>query len=307
MFFRFVSLLAIVTWGMGCSSSPDFEELDLELNSLVSTFDGQAGVYVKHLPSGRELTLHADSLFPTASMIKVPIMVKIFDRLDKGELEYHKDLIYRDSLFYSDGDVIGELKDSASVPLSQVQLLSITNSDNTASLWLQELAGRGEAINQWLADHGFEGTRMNSRTEGRRADWEKYGWGQTTPREMARLVEMIYEGSAVSAAASEEMYRNLTRIYWNDEALSQIPPTVQVASKQGAVSASKSEVVLVNAPSGHYLFCVITNNQADTRWVYDNAGAQLIRDVSALLWRTFEPDSKWKPAPGMERYYGSDE
>ncbi|MDP7239546.1 MAG: serine hydrolase, partial [Candidatus Latescibacteria bacterium] len=80
------------------------------------------------------------------------------------------------------------------------------------------------------------------------------------------LLVLIREGRAVSPAASNDLYRHLTRIYWDDEALSQIPPTVQVASKQGAVSQSRSEVVLVNAPSGDYVFCIITKNQTDTRY-----------------------------------------
>ncbi len=114
---------------------------------------------------------------------------------------------------------------------------------------------------------------------------------------------MIREGRAVTSAASEEMYRALTRIYWNDETLSQIPPTVQVASKQGAVNASRSEVVLVNAPSGDYVFSVITKNQKDQRWAYDNAGFVLLREVSRLLWQHFEPEFDWQLAEGMMRYW----
>ena len=106
---------------------------------------------------------------------------------------------------------------------------------------------------------------------------------------MARLMEMIYTGEAVSPAASEEMLRVLQRPYWDDEALSQVPPSIEVASKNGAVSASKSEVLLVHAPSGPYLFCVITADQADTRWEADNSGYELIRAVSSLLWNAFEP------------------
>jgi beta-lactamase class A len=92
------------------------------------------------------------------------------------------------------------------------------------------------------------------------------------------------------------MYRYLTRIYWDDEALSQIPPTVQVASKQGAVSRSRSEVVLVNAPGGDYVFAVITNGQQDTSWDHDNEGFVLIRDVSRLLWDYFEGSRESGPA-----------
>ncbi len=58
--------------------------------------------------------------------------------------------------------------DSTKLPLNKLTLLSITTSDNTASLWLQSLAGTGTVINQWLASNGFDSTRVNSRTPGSR-------------------------------------------------------------------------------------------------------------------------------------------
>jgi beta-lactamase class A len=119
---------------------------------------------------------------------------------------------------------------------------------------------------------------------------------------MAELLVTIREGRAVSRAASEAMYRFLTRIYWNGEALSRIPPWVQAASKQGAVNRSRSEVVLVNAPSGDYVFCVITKDQQDESWGYDNEGYVLLREVSALLWHYFEPGSTWTPPEGAARF-----
>jgi beta-lactamase class A len=98
------------------------------------------------------------------------------------------------------------------------------------------------------------------------------------------------------------MYRHLTRIFWNGEALSQIPPWVQTASKQGAVSQSKSEVVLVNAPSGDYVFCAITKDQEDTGYEPDNEGFELLREVSAVLWDHSEPESEWEPPAGVEKW-----
>jgi beta-lactamase class A len=279
--------------------------LQTRLEEAVDGFAGEVGIYARHLPSGRRAALRADSLFPTASLIKLPILVKTFDAIENGPLAYHQTLTYRDSLFYSGSDLLGRFNDGAEVKLSKVVMLMMTMSDNTGSLWLQTLCGTGTAINDWLATHGFEHTRVNSRTPGRSVAYERYGWGQTTPREMARLLVRIHEGRAVSPAASEEMYRTLTRTYWDDEALSQIPPTVQVASKQGAVDRSRSEVALVNAPNGPYVFSVITKNQADTSWTADNAGFRLIREVSRLLWTHFEPESEWRPAKGIRTYWVS--
>ncbi|MEM9492237.1 MAG: serine hydrolase, partial [Myxococcota bacterium] len=272
--------------------------LQAALEAALGDFRGDVGIYVRHLPTGRTAAVRADELFPTASLIKVPILLATFAAIEGGQLDYHGKYTYRDSLRYPGDDLLGSFRDGAAITLDKLVMLMITTSDNTASLWLQQLSGTGTAINRWLAARGFVRTRVNSRTAGRQADYQRYGWGQTSPREMAELLIMIREGRAVSAAASEEMYRVLSRIYWDGEALSEIPPTVQTASKQGAIDRSRSEVVMVNAPGGDYVFCVITANQVDQRWTDDNEGFVLLRRISRLLWQHFEPVSSWRPANG---------
>lgn len=301
-----VLTLAVTSFGTIPAVAQPVEQEDKELArklaELVKPFRGDVGIYVRHLPTARWAAIRADEVFQTASMVKVPIMLGVFDKLNRDELDYHGEQVYRDSLLYAGEDIVGAFRDSAVISLSKLIMLMITTSDNTASLWCQQLAGTGTAINQWLDDHGFDSTRVNSRTPGRENERALYGWGQTTPREMAELLVMIRQGDAVSPGASQEMYRILTRIYWNGEALSQIPPWIQAASKQGAVNQSRSEVVLVNAPSGDYVFCVITKNQVDQSWKADNEGFVLLRDVSRTLWNYFEPESRWSPAPGSERW-----
>ena len=278
-------------------------KLTRKLQALVENFAGDAGIYVKHLKTGKIVAINADTLFPTASMIKIPITIGMFARIERGEINYDSVLTYRDSLLYEGVDILGSFKDGEKIALSKVLMLMITTSDNTASLWCQHLAGSGSAINEWLDENGFRDTRVNSRTPGREDARRIYGWGQTTPREMAGLLLKIREGRVVSPRASERIYRNLVRIYFDGEALSQIPPYIQVASKSGAVNQSRSEVVMVNAPHGDYVFCVITKNQNDESWDRNNGGYVLLRNVSRLLWNYFEPGSNWKPADKIEEWY----
>jgi beta-lactamase class A len=262
-------------------------KMERELQAIVNEFNGDVGIYVEHLPSGRHIAIHADSVFPTASMVKVPIMTRIFERMELGELHYDSLHVYQDSLYYAGSDVVGSLKAGESISLHKLIFLMISFSDNTASLWLQHLAGTGTQINEQMERLGLQDTRVNSRTPGREQARGMYGWGQTTPREMATLLKMIRNGEVVSAAQSEEMYRIMSKSLWDKEALSQIPMHINAASKQGAVSASRSEVVLVNAPGGDYVFCVVTKNQQDRSWDDDNAGYVLIRNVSRVLWDGF--------------------
>jgi len=205
--------------------------LKQKLLELTKDFKGDVGVYVRHLKTGKTVAINADTIFPTASMIKIPITIGMFNKIEKSALAYDTILTYKDSLLYEGEDILGSFKSGEKISLSKVLMLMITTSDNTASLWCQSLAGGGTEINTWLGDNGLVSTRVNSRTPGREGNRSRYGWGQTTPREMAELVVKIREGGVVSARASERIYRNMIRIYWDTEALSQIPPTVQVASK----------------------------------------------------------------------------
>jgi beta-lactamase class A len=277
------------------------KKLTAKLQDAVKGFNGQVGIYVHNLKTGKTAAINADTLFPTASMIKVSILCGLMDKIENGEMQYNQKLVYRDSLLYKGEDILGSFKDKDTIEVSKVALLMITMSDNTASVWLQKLVG-GDYINNWLDKNGFKVMRVNSRIAGREAVRSKYGWGVTTPYEMCSLFTLIREGKAVSAAASERMYRNLGRIFWDDKALSQIPEYVHTASKQGALDASKSETVMVNAPHGDYVFSIITNNNKDQRWTEDNEADVLIRKISALLWHYFEPKSNWKPAEGIDKY-----
>jgi beta-lactamase class A len=174
-------------------------------------------------------------------------------------------------------------------------MLMLTTSDNTASLWLQSLAGTGTRINELLDSIGLKSTRVNSRTRGREIDRTIYGWGQTTPRETGALFEMIYRNKLFNPATCERMMRCLGRNIWDeDEAISQLPPYIEVFSKNGSLDAVRSEVLLVNAPNNPYIFCIFTKNNKDTSWKHGNEAWSLARKISKQLWDYFEPKDKWE-------------
>src|SRR5690606_733037 len=142
-------------------------KLQTSLESLIEGFRGQVGIYVYHLKSGKEAAVNADCLFPTASLVKIPILVGVFDKVEKKELDYHQPLIYHDSIQYGGTGLMQFFKDSSKTNLRILTSLMISYSDNTASLWNQALAGGGPTINKVMENLGFEYTRVNSRTPGR--------------------------------------------------------------------------------------------------------------------------------------------
>ncbi|HYN42845.1 MAG TPA: serine hydrolase [Thermoanaerobaculia bacterium] len=293
-------LLSLFAGLQGCASAPSAApsaaqrgtsaaRLQADVEEAIRGFEGVVGVYARRLGEKEEIAIRADESFPTASLVKVPILLKLLDRVEKREVSWTEPLVFTKERLYPGEDLLGRFAEGQEVSVPELIFLMESKSDNSASLWCQELAGGGAAINAWLDAKGWRTTRVNSRTPGREKDRETWGWGQTTPREMAEFLVAIRERRAVCPGADAYADRALGRTFWVDEAVSSIPPFVQVLSKQGAVNASRSEVLLVSAPSGPFVLCVITKEQMDQTWEPANAGYKLLRKITALAWARFEP------------------
>jgi beta-lactamase class A len=280
----FIGVISITVRGQH-----QLKKLERQMIAAVQGFRGDLGFYVEDLKTGKVAQYRADTVFPTASIVKVPILIGVMDQIAKGRLDYHQKLLYKDSLLYEGEDILGSFKNNESVELSKVMMLMLTLSDNTASLWLQSLGGTGTHINTLLDSLGLKHTRVNSRTPGREAYRGQYGWGQTTPAEMALLFKLIYTGKVVSPAACQRMLRLLGRNHWDEEALSAIPAGVFVASKNGAVNASRSEVMLVLGKRP-YLLSIFTKNNTDQSWGNENEAWVLTRKLSAMVWQAMGGD-----------------
>ena len=263
------------------------QKLEKKIADQIKGFNGQMGVYVKSLKTGKTISINGDTVFPTASIVKVPILIGIMNRIHNNELSYHQKLIWYDTLNYDPGeDIVAYLKPQTAIELSKVMMLMMTISDNTGSLWLQSIAGTGTRINRLLDSMGYTATRVNSRTPGREQSRSEFGWGQTTPNEMGKIFEDIVNGKIINKESCDRMLRIMGRQYWDEEALSSIPPTVFVASKNGAVNASRSEVLFVNAKHP-YILSVFTKNNKDTSWESSNEAWELTRKLSKLVWNYF--------------------
>ncbi len=299
--------LILLTFILACSirlpaQTTTDKQLESSIRELAMSFQGDIGIYIKNLKTGASVEINSDSIFPTASIVKIPILLAVFDKIEKGELHYREPLIYRDSIKYGGSGIMQFFKDSTQTDLSTLIALMLSYSDNTTSLWNQALAGGGAQINEVMEQLGYNNTRVNSRTPGRESIWEKYGWGQTTPKEMADILERLNNKELISPAASEQMYRLLSNTFYTDYALAGIPAGINVASKQGMVDASRSEVFLVNSPQGDYVCAIFTKNNKDQRWDYDNEVWVLTRKISNLIWNHFNPTQPYLQPEGFEKY-----
>ena len=262
------------------------KKLQKSVQALVNDYKGDIGIYIKSLKTGKVVQINADTVFPTASIVKVPILIGIINKIKLGELSYHQEFSYNDSMLYAGVDILGSFKNGEKIELSKLIMLMLSMSDNTASLWLQKLAGTGTIINNLMEKNGFVNTYVNSKTAGRENDRTQYGWGQTTPKEMAAIFEKLFKGEIINDSLSKKMIRLLGRNYWDEEALSEIPATIFAASKSGAVDASRSEILLVMAKEP-YILSVFTKNNKDQSWETTNEAWVLFRKLSKICYDNY--------------------
>ena len=94
-------------------------KLQKKLEEAIQGFNGDIGIYVKNLRTGKTVSINADTVFPTASIVKVPILIGVMDKIQKGELSYDSTFVYKDSLLYEGSDILGSFKNDEKILLEK--------------------------------------------------------------------------------------------------------------------------------------------------------------------------------------------
>jgi beta-lactamase class A len=273
--------------------------LERRIEARLRTFPGTLGVAAIALDGGETVAVNADTRFPTASVIKVPVMAAVFQQIADGRLRKDQVLTLKEEEKVGGSGVLHSLRAGAQLSVADLLYLMIAVSDNTATNMLVGLAGTRN-VDDLMAASGFPLTRLYRPTfRGGKADVfpeeeKRFGLGSTTPREMARLLEKIARGQMVSPSASAEMVALLEKQQDRDMIPRRLPEVdgVVVASKSGTDSrtgadgkegAIRNDVAIVSTPQGRYVVAIFTQGVSDLRWGVDNealvTGAEISRWV----------------------------
>lgn len=295
-FLTLVLLPSGVLRGPAAEPSPKLEE---RVALLAKAHKGKVAVAVKHLTTGEEFYLNADEVMPTASLIKLPVMVEAYWQAEEGKAKLDTTLtLKKDDKVPGSGILTGHFSDGATFPLRDAVRLMIVFSDNTATNLVLDRIGI-PSTNARMASLGLKETRVNAKVfrADTRIDQErgkKYGLGSTTAREMVKLLELIDAGKMVTPAACKEMLGHLKACDDKEKMTRLLPPGTVVAHKTGSVNASKTDAGIIYVPdpadkkkTQPVAVCVLTDENDDKRWVPDNAGQVTIARIAKEVYDHF--------------------
>ena len=269
--------------------------LEARLAPLAKAHKGQVAIAVKNLETSESYYLNADRVMPTASLIKVAVLIEAYQQADEGKVKLTGPVTLHDAdRVPGSGILTYHFSDGVSLPLRDAVRLMIAFSDNTATNLVLDKVGIA-AVNKRMAAWGLPETRINAKvfrgstTSVDPARTRRYGLGSTTAREMVRLFEELQVGRRLRPPLKQVILTHLKKNEDKDKFKRLLPPGTVVVHKDGSVSDARTDAGLLYTPGGVIAVCVMTDGNKDRRWASDNAGNMLCARVAKEVYDYFNP------------------
>lgn len=282
-------LCTVAAIGLGQMSAgfarADTAQLHRALEAIANAHRGVVGYAVHNLDTGERLTRRGDETFPTASLVKVPVLVTVFDLVAKSQLSLDDPLTLLTIDKVAGAGVLHLLHNGLSLTVRDAAVLMIAVSDNTATnlildrILIRRVWDKMEAL-------GLPRTKIHHKV----SSWassvapdstKKYGLGVTTPNEIARLFELLARGQAVDARSDSMMLAILDQTQ-DTEQMQRSIAGVRAPHKAGSVDASRTECAIFYLQS-RVVACALTKENVDQRWLLDNEGQVTLGQIGEAV------------------------
>lgn len=254
-------------------------KLAADLNRIATSYDGVMGIFVKDLTSGQTFGVNADTVFPQASSIKIPILIELMRQAQDGKLNLADRVeIHRANLVGGSGVLQFFSEGGSAVSLRDLAVLMVVLSDNSATNMIIDRVGM-ENVNAMLDGLGLDQTRLERKMidmSAEQADRENH----STPRQMGTLVEELNAGKLLDVEHTKMALEILE--YPKDSPIrAGVPPAITVAEKPGSLSGAQCDSGIVFLEGRPYAISVMTTfNPTD--------GNAAITGVSQRVFSYFE-------------------
>ena len=238
--------------------------LDKEILNLIDFNKIKYAFVIKNLKTGEKFVYNENVIVPSASLIKIPIMMETLRQVKEGKLLLAQRIVVQDNIKVP-FSILNLLESGNSYSLKDVLTLMIIQSDNTAANILMDIVGM-KNVNNYIRSLGLKNTVLqrkmmdvNARKEGRE--------NITTAMDMAKLLEIIYKGNKDNNPYSLIMKNILKNQLDNSMMRLYIPDDITIAHKTGDLDGISHDVGIVYLENVDYILCnlnwdAVTNNFA---------------------------------------------
>lgn len=254
----------------------------------------QPVMYFLDLDTGNYADLGGDKVFPTASIIKLPILIAFFQDVDAGKIRLNETLVMTPDLIVGGS---GELQDRpAYSKLSALDTVTkmITISDNTATNMIIKRMGGLSVLNQRFRSWGLTKTALRNWLPDLR------GTNTTTPKELVRLLALVDKQQLLSPQSRSQALDILRRVRNRSLLATGIGRGATIAHKTGDIGFMLGDAGLIEMPNGkHYLAAVLVKSGYN-----DPLARDFTQEVSRIVY-TYLDNSNPLAMPPVSKPSGS--
>ena len=269
-----------------------WKRLETRVHEIADKLDGVIGIAILDLVDGRIFSLNADRVFPTASSIKIAVLLELY-RQDQETRSGAKGKARLDDTYTFDPkDLVEDSQITAGLTAGVTNVTNrdlaqfvVAVSDNTAANVLIDRVGM-QNVNATLRTLGLTKTilrrKMMDIAAARRGDENV-----STPREMARLLEMIYRGKALNKNLTEELIKQLKTLKKDSYLSYELPAGVELGDKPGSLDGVRTDSGIVFAKNRPFVVSVMTAYDRD-----EKAAERVISKIALEAYRYFDMRGK---------------
>jgi beta-lactamase class A len=248
------------------------------LSDIRAGLPGRLAVVVQPVDRPEPLIdLDGGTVFPSASIIKLPILWAFLERADSGALDPGETWSLTDADRVDGSGVLRFLQPDARLTLLDLAMLMIVVSDNTATNALVDRLGVA-TIQASIDRLGLTVTRLGRKMY----DFEARARGLenlASPRDIARLLHRFYQGDGLSSASHQRAVAILKGQQFNAGLPARLPEGAVVAHKTGNLPGLLHDAGWIEHERGAAIVVAFTDQLAN-----DGDGAGALAAIGEAVW-----------------------
>jgi len=273
--------------------------LQSNVEAMAAQHHGKLALYAQNLKSGDTIAIDPDKPVPTASVIKLPILVEAMAQVKTGKHKLDEKITLRKDDLVQGSGILQFFDTPLAITFKDALTFMIIESDNTATNLVIDQVGI-KNVNDRIAEMELKDTYLYKKvfkpaTGPMPADQKKFGLGKTTAREMARVMESIVRCDlhdqtlcdAMLYMLRNQQYRNLVPHYIETSDTSE--GLSLIANKTGSLDEVRNDVAVVYSRNGPIIISAFTYDNADKSWNNDNAAELLVAHIAKTVMEAWSP------------------
>ncbi|MEK4427238.1 serine hydrolase [Solibacillus sp. FSL K6-1523] len=287
------------------------------IESYVKDIEADFGIYIKHVQKNEEVNIHGEKLFQTASVMKLPVLATLYEKVHQGEINLHERLQLTEQDYVPGSGLFQEMDYGLTPTIKDLATMMIIVSDNLATDKLLKILGGVNPVQETMDRLGLKNIYIKHsiwdllslsvgipvqpysaeifaeiirRLIDQEIDWDSIVYqhnkesNDSSAKDMSLLLEMFAKGEFVSPTCSNEILNILFRQHYQQRIGGLLPRNTPVANKTGSLGTMFNDAGIVYLPEekGQYVICVFSKGHT---LEYD--GNEPIAQISKMAYEYF--------------------